>query len=75
MLQGESDYQIVAPKSRMEEQYLESIKLFASDNNSLTIVEEESEFSFINSSRRIFGSSRGDSSSGGVLELTEIRGR
>jgi len=72
MLQGESDYQVVAPKPRMEEQYLESIKLFAFDNNNLATVEEECELSFINSSRRVVVGSWEDSSIGGVLELCEI---
>jgi len=60
MLQGEIDYQAVAPNSGMGEQYLENIELFAFGNNDLAIVEEESEFSFINSSKRVVGSSWGD---------------
>jgi len=72
MLQGESDYQAMVPKSTMDEQYLGSINLLAS-NNTLATVEEESESSFINSSRRI-GEWR-DSSTRSVLELSEIRVR
>jgi len=71
MLQGESDYHAVAPKSMVEEQYLESIKLFAFGNKSLTTVEEETNLPFINSSKRVVGSSLEDSSTS-VLELSEI---
>jgi len=75
MLQGESDYQVVVPKPTMEEHHLDSIKLLACGPNNLATVEEESEFSFINSSRRVVDSSWGDSSINGVLELSEIRVR
>jgi hypothetical protein len=76
MLQGDSQSEAVVPKPGNEEQYLESIRLFAVGKSGLATVKEESESSLMNSSRRGTGGYFEENvSTGATLELSELRVR
>lgn len=75
MLQGESESEAVVSTPGMDEENLESIRLFAVGKSGLTTVTEERESSVIHSFRRGVGFSEDVASTGATLELSEIRVR
>lgn len=68
MLQGESELEVVISKPKMEEKYLESIRLFALGKSGLGSLMEESEST---SFSRREGGRHQDQSSSSIIELSE----
>lgn len=74
ILQGDSESESMATlQGGTDEEYLDTIRLFAVGKSGLPTVEEDGESSFMNSSSRRFGDEA--LSTGATLELSEIQVR